>query len=192
MRKVKLQMHMSLDGYVAGPNGEMDWVEWNTNKDSRDYVNELIDTSDTIILGRKMMPGFMTYWEATASNPNDTKGPPLVTNAFAMKMVNTPKVVFTKTLEKSEWRNTTLAKGDITKEINDLKNKSGKDIIVYGGAGLVASLISKNLIDELNLFINPAAIGTGLKIFTGRTDLKLLDTITYNFGTVLHRYTPKK
>lgn len=179
-----MQMHITLDGYVAGPNGEMDWME--RDKEGWAYINEMIDTSDTIVLGRKMTPGFITYWEAAAANPDDP------VNQFAQKMVNTPKVVFTKTLDKSEWKNTTLAKGDITKEINDLKAKSGKDIIVYGGAGLVASLISQNLIDELNLFVNPAAIGTGMKIFTGRTNLTLIDARTYKAGTVLHRYTPKK
>jgi dihydrofolate reductase len=142
-----------------------------------------------------MTPGFITYWEAAAADPDDpvlNRPGGLTFGPFAKKMVNTPKVVFTKTLEKSEWKNTTLAKGDVTKEINDLKAKSGKDIIVYGGAGLVASLISQNLIDDLNLFVNPAAIGTGLKIFTGRTNLKLIDTATYKCGTVLHRYTPRK
>jgi dihydrofolate reductase len=184
MRKVKLQMHMTLDGYVAGPNGEMDWME--RDPEGWAYVNELLDTSDTIILGRKMTPGFIVYWEEAATKTNDP------VNTFAKKIVNTPKVVFTKTLDKNEWKNTTLAKGDITKEINDLKNKSGKDILVYGGAALVASLISNNLIDELNLFINPAAIGTGLKIFTGRTNLTLIGATTYKVGTVLHRYTPKR
>jgi dihydrofolate reductase len=186
MRKVKLQMRISLDGYVAGPNGEMDWFVWTNGKKAADHIYELLDTSDTIVLGRKMTPGFMVYWEQTASKTDEPA------HQLAKKIVNTPKVVFTKTLDKSEWKNTTLAKGDITQEINDLKAKSGKDIIVYGGAELAASLISRNLIDEYILFIDPTAIGTGLKIFNGRTYLKLVDTTTYDGGTVQHRYTPKK
>ncbi len=84
---------------------------------------------------------------------------------LAKKLVDTPKIVFTKTLEKSNWDNTTLAKGNLTDEINTLKNQSGKDIIVYGGAGFVSSLIKGNLLDEYNFVVNPTALGKGMTIF---------------------------
>ncbi|HEY6626688.1 MAG TPA: dihydrofolate reductase family protein [Ignavibacteriaceae bacterium] len=140
MRKLILQVQMSVDGFVAGPNGELDWMTWNWSDDIKNYVTELHDTIDTILLGRKMTDGFVKHWQSV--EPGTEEYP------FAKKMVDYPKVVFTKTLNKSEWKNTTLAKGNLSEEVNSLKNQSGKDIIVYGGAGFVSSLIKENLIDE--------------------------------------------
>ena len=157
MRKLKLQMQMSIDGYVARPNGESDWMTWNPDDQLLQFINSLIDSSDTILLGRKMTDGFVSHWENTATNNPD--------NSFAKKMVAIPKVVFTKTLVKSTWNNTTLAKGDLADEIANLKNQQGKDIIAYGGAGFVSSLMKDGLIDEYHLIVNPVAIGNGITIF---------------------------
>lgn len=157
MRKVKLQMQMSIDGYVAGPNGELDFMTWNPDAELLAFFNSLIDASDTLLLGRKMTDGFVTHWENTANNNPD--------NLFAKKMVDIPKIVFTKTLEKSTWNNTTLAKGNLVEEIANLKSQNGKDIIVFGGAGFVSSLIKEGLIDEYHLIVNPTAIGNGMSIF---------------------------
>ena len=148
---------MSIDGYVARPNGEVDWMTWNPDDQLLQFINSLIDSSDTILLGRKMADGFVSHWENTARNNPD--------NLFAKKMVDTPKVVFTKTLDKSTWNNTTLAKGNLAEEIANLKKQNGKDIIVYGGASFVSSLIKEGLIDEYHLIINPVAIGNGMTIF---------------------------
>jgi len=148
---------MSLDGYVARPNGELDWMTWDQDDELKAFINSLIDSSDTILLGRKMASGFVSHWEkAVKSNPD---------TPFAKNMVDIPKVVFTKTLDRSTWNNTTLAKGNLAEEIASLKNKNGKDIIVYGGAGFVSSLIQERLIDEYHLFVNPTAIGNGMTIF---------------------------
>jgi len=87
------------------------------------FCNSLIDSSDTILLGRKMTDDFVKYWERVLSKDPDIP--------FAKKMVNTPKIVFSRTLEKSIWTNTILATGNLTEEINNLKNQKGKDIIVY-------------------------------------------------------------
>ncbi|MEJ7683010.1 MAG: dihydrofolate reductase family protein [Segetibacter sp.] len=105
-------------------------------------------------------------------------------------MVDIPKVVFSKTLEKSTWTNTVLAKGNLADEIANLKKQDGKDIIVYGGANFVSNLIKENLIDELNLFVNPTAIGKGLRIFTERANLKLTKTQAYDCGIVVNTYQP--
>ena len=189
MRKLKLQVQMTADGFVCGPNGELDWMTFNWDGKIMKYVNELTDTSDTILLGRKMTPGFMTYWSRVVEDPKNPE------HEFGKKMIDTPKVVFTKTLDKSEWKNTTLAKGNLTDEINKLRNRSGKDIIVYGGASFVSSLIKEGLIDEFHLFINPAAIGSGMKIFEDierKQNLKLIKSIPFDSGIVLLHYEPEK
>lgn len=158
-RKLKLQVQISVDGFVAGPNGEMDWMTWNWDDELKDYVFKLTSSVDTILLGRKMADGFISHWTNVLASPNNPEF------EFAKKMVDYSKVVFTKTLDKSIWTNTELAKGNLAEEITRLKIGGGKDIIVYGGATFVSSLIKEMLIDELHLFVNPAAIGNGLTIF---------------------------
>ena len=96
MRKLKLQVQMSIDGYIAGPNGEMDWMVWNWDDELKKYVFELTGSVDTIILGRKMTDGFVSYWSEIMSGPSD----PFY--SFAKTMIETPKVVFTKTLKISK------------------------------------------------------------------------------------------
>ena len=110
-------------------------------------------------------------------------------------MIEIPKVVFTKTLNKSQWVNTDIATGDLTDEVNKLKRREGKDIIVYGGASFDSSLIKAGLIDEFHLFVNPAAIGNGMTIFKELNEMlkfTLAKSITFDCGVVLLRYEPKR
>jgi dihydrofolate reductase len=116
---------------------------------------------------------------------------------FAKKMIETPKVVFTKTLNKSEWINTEIATGDLKDEITKLKSQDGGggDIIVYGGASFDSSLIKENLIDEFYLFINPVAIGNGKTIFKDLKEIRkfaLIESITFGSGIVLLHYEVKR
>lgn len=157
MRKVKLQMQMTINGYVSGLNGENNWMTWNPDDEFIAFLNSLLDTSDTLLLGRKTADGIIKHWE------NEANKNPI--HPFAKKIADIPKVVFTKTLDKSIWNNTTLAKGNLAEEIADLKKQNGKDIIVFGGAAFVSSLIKEGLIDEYHLIINPTAMGTGMAIF---------------------------
>lgn len=183
MRKLKLQVQMSVDGYIAGTDGKLDWMVWDWDDELKKYVIELTDPVDCIILGRKLAQGFIPHW---ASHP-ELEG--------ADKYNNTAKVVFTKTLEKSEWDNTVLAKGDLAEEINKLKSQEGKDIIAYGGASFVSSLIKKGLIDEYHLFINPSAIGNGMTIFKEadqKQDFKLIKATKFECGIVVLHYVPKR
>src|SRR5260221_8239560 len=180
MRKLKLQVQLSVDGFNAGPNGELDFMEWNWDDKLKKFVNDLHASIDTILLGRKMTDGFVKHWEGVPSG--DESYP------FARIMVDTPKVVFTKTLDKSPWNNTRLAKGNLTDEVNQLKKHSGgKDIIVYGGSGFVSSLIAEGLIVETYLFINPSALGNGMPIFNSlksNTKHKLQISFSFHYGIV--------
>jgi dihydrofolate reductase len=157
MRKLKLQMQMTINGYVGGPNGENDWMTWNPDDEFIAFMVSLLDTSDTLLLGRKTAEGIIKFWEDTA---NKNPGHP-----FAKKIAALPKIVFSKTLDQSTWNNTTLAKGNLAEEITALKNQPGKDIIVFGGADFVSSLVKEGLIDEYHLIINPTAMDSGMTIF---------------------------
>ena len=188
MKKLKLQVQMSVDGFVGRQNGDLDWMTWDMDDKSANYINELTDSVDTILMGRKMTDGFISHWTNAISDPGNPE------YAFGKKMIDKPKVVFSKTLKKSEWINTSLATGDIKDEVNKLKEQTGKDIIVYGGAAFVSSLIKNNLIDEYHLFIHPAAIGSGLAIFggvNGLHKLKLVKSIPFKYGVVVNQYEPK-
>jgi len=139
-------------------------------------------------MGRKMTDGFISAWSDIVKDPDNNQYP------FAKKMLDIPKVVFTKTMKKSQWPNTTLATGDINKEVDNLKNQDGKDMIVYGGAGFVSSLIQNNLIDEYYLFVNPSVIDDGLKIFDKIDSLSFMDLIEsreFECGIVLNKYKRK-
>ncbi len=162
MRKLKLQVQTTIDGFIAGADGEMDWMQFPWTEDVTNYVKQITEPVDTILLGRKLAEGFIPHWESVSKNPSDPDF------EGGVKYTTTPKVVFTKTLDKSIWDNTILAKGDLEEEVNKLKSQTGKDIIVYGGGTFVTSLIKAGLIDEFHLFINPSAIGNGMTIFKGR------------------------
>jgi dihydrofolate reductase len=187
MRKLKLQVQMTLDGYVAGPSGEMDWMTYEWDDALKAYVSELTEPVDCIVLGRKLAEGFIPYWASVAANPDNPE------SAAGKKFTDTPKVVFTRTLDQSAWDNTVLAKGDLATEITALKNQVGKDIIAYGGATFVSALIQAGLIDEFHLFINPVAIGRGLPIFSElerKQNLTLLRAESFACGIVLLHYRP--
>lgn len=187
MRKLKLQMQISVDGFVAGPNGELDWMTANFDPKLIEFINALTDSSDTILLGRKMTDGFVNYWENVVNNQPDSPE-----YSFARKMVETPKVVFSRTLDESKWNNTRLARGDLVEEVTHLKNQAGKDMIVYGGAGFVSALIQAGLIDEFNLFVNPIMINKGMRIFDSldqRQALTLQQATAYECGIVVLTYT---
>jgi dihydrofolate reductase len=190
MRKLKLHVEMSIDGCIAGPNNEMDWIDFTWNEKLRDYEDRLHKPVDTILLGRKMTDEFISYWSDVLKRPEDKE------YSFAKKMIETPKIVFTKTLNKSEWPNTEIATGDLREEITKLKSQQGGgDIIVYGGASFDSSLIKENLIDEYYLFINPVVIGNGKTIFGDLKEIRklsLVESITFDSGTVLLHYEVKR
>jgi dihydrofolate reductase len=138
-----------------------------------------------------MVDGFILYWTEVANKPDDPM------NALAKKMIEIPKVVFTKTINKSRWINTDIATGDLKDEITKLKSqeRGGGDIIVYGGVSFDSSLIKEKLIDEFYLFVNPVAIGNGKTIFKDLEEIQpftLIESIGFDCGLVLLHYEVKK
>ena len=185
MRKLKLQMQVTVDGCVAGPEGQLDWMTFDMDPGLLAFINHLTDTSDTILLGRKMTDGFIKYWEHVVTQKDSPE------YGFALKMVGLPKVVFSKTLPRVEGKNVRVENGDLADAVKQLKGQAGKDIIVYGGATFVSSLIEHGLIDEMNFFVNPVAIGRGLQVFKAKSPLKLTASTAYPSGIVVNTYRPK-
>lgn len=185
MRKLILQMQISIDGYAAaGPDDEQKWVTWAWSE-IKDQVLELMDRTSTEIIGRKLAVDYIPFWYDTLNKPED----PMY--ELATRFSNKERIVFTKTLEKSEWKNTNIAKGDLVDEVKNLKNKQGKDIIVYGGCSFVSALINENLIDEYHLFVNPVALGKGWRIFDELENwqhMKLIKHVAYDCGIILLCY----
>ncbi|RPD42158.1 dihydrofolate reductase family protein [Chitinophaga barathri] len=188
MRKLKLQVQISIDGFVStGPNDEQHWVTW-AWEEVRPHVLGLLPSSDTILIGRKLAIDYIPYWEEVNTRPDDPM------HEVAEFIVAAKKVVFTKTLERSEWGNTTLAKGNLADEVKALKQQEGKDILAYGGSSFVSSLIREGLVDEFHLFVNPVALGKGEPIFSRLEDwqqMTLKETIVYPCGIVMLHYQPK-
>ncbi|WP_127132259.1 dihydrofolate reductase family protein [Pseudoflavitalea rhizosphaerae] len=187
MRKLIFQVNMTLDGYVARPDGKTDWMWLSGERDEEGFkrVIELAGSSDTILMGRKMSREFIDYWEDVVDNQ-----PQNPMNTLAQLMVNHHKIIFSRTQKEIKGRNVTVENNELATVVNALKQQPGKNIIVYGGATFVSSLISLNLIDEYYLFINPVAIGEGMPIFREQKILKLESVISYKNGKVLHKYLP--
>ncbi|MBM2713927.1 dihydrofolate reductase family protein [Mesorhizobium caraganae] len=193
MRKLILQMQMSVDGFV-GAAGDEHWQlwEWGGNCPWDDELkhdfNAVFAGIDTILLSRKMAEeGYLTHWGNAAKNfPRD----PFY--AFAQRIVEAGKVVLSDKLKASQWERTTLASGDLPREVNALKAQGGGDMAVFGGAGFASALIAAGLVDEFQLFINPAALGDGERIFDrgGFRQLRLVDSKAYACGMVVNRYAP--
>ena len=183
MRKLKLQSQISIDGFIADINGKTDWLTCNwsdlSNWDAGliKYSNDIMAEVDCILLSRKMAEeGFITFWSKVAEDSCN----PLF--AFAKKITRTYKIVFTRKLTKSLWNNTDIANGNLTEQINKLKNLKGGDMIVYGGAAFVSSLIKAGLIDEFHLCIHPAVLGKGMPIFN---ELGSIENFTMAKSTAL-------
>lgn len=181
-------MQLSLDGFVCGPNGEMDWMVWDWDEVLKNYASDLTNSVDTFLMGRNTGEGMAVYWPTVASNPESNEED----KWMADRLNNLPKVVFSKTVTTINWTNVRVA-NDIIEEVKELKKEPGKDIMIYGGAGLVSSFIRENLIDEYHLFINPSIIGKGKTIFSNlkeRMDLRLVKATPSATGIVILHYIP--
>jgi dihydrofolate reductase len=189
MRKIIAAMVLSLDGFIEGPNGELDWVE------SWEDPFDLLPQIGTCILGRGMYPGYEQYWRAILANPEGilpftgkvaSKGE----IAYAHFADKTPHIVLSKTLNEVTWKNTRIVRD--LEEIRKLKQQPGKDMHAVGGATLVSSLMNAGLIDEFRLIIHPIVLGGGKALFKDvkeRHALKLLEAKPLTSGMVCLTYS---
>jgi dihydrofolate reductase len=172
MRKLKIQMNISLDN------------KWDSGMSN--FSIENLKDVDCILHGRKTAEGFIPYWSEIAHNPNDGE------HKLGKRFSEIPSVIFSNTLTVSKWDNTTIMNGDLRQEVEALKNKKGREILVYGGDSFVSSLIQHDLVDEFYLLINPAVIGNGQQTFNPlKSDLKLklVKCSPFDSGAVLLCYT---
>ncbi|MEU7871743.1 dihydrofolate reductase family protein [Dactylosporangium sp. NPDC049140] len=176
MRKVSLTMQVTLDGYVAGPNGQLDWLFRRMDPALEKWTTEYLHTVDTVLLGRT------TYLEQAAAWPQQR-------TEMAELMNGHTKVVFSTTLDTLAWNNSRLAAADMAAEIADLKHRSGKDIYLSGGPTLVQAITRLGLVDEFHLAIHPTVLGRGKPLFRDHPlDLEHIHTTTYESGIVQHTY----
>ncbi|WP_217577857.1 dihydrofolate reductase family protein [Mesorhizobium sp. GbtcB19] len=195
MKKLILQMQMSVDGFV-GADEYHRWELWEWGDDSawddelKQGFNAVFETIDTILLSRKMAEeGYLTHWgNAAKKYPKDRF------YAFAQHIVEARKVVASDRLDTSRWERTRVVSGDLPREVEALKQSEGGDIAVFGGAGFASALIAAGLVDEFQLFVNPAVLGGGRRIFDqgGFARLKLLGSKAYASGMVVSRYAPAR
>ena len=192
MRKLKLQMQMTVDGFVAGPDGETDWMFVTHNPDPKLLQKiiaagvELAAGCDTILMGRKLAASsFCSYWEKVADTEPDNPW-----NELAQMITGHRKIAFSRRETTLTGRNLEVENGDLAAVVQALKKQPGKDILVYGGVDFVSSLISLNLIDEYYMVVNPVAIGAGLSIFKEKKVLQLESSIAFSQGKIINKYLP--
>jgi dihydrofolate reductase len=187
MRKLTLFMHASLDGFVAGPNGEMDWI--NVDNELFDYAGKRTDQSDTALYGRvtyEMMEG---YWPTAGNQPNASKHD--IQHSKWYNQVD--KVVLSKTMQPGKPK-TKIISNNVTSEINKLKQNPGREILIFGSPTAAHSLMTDNLIDDYWLFVNPVLLGQGIPLFKNikeRRSLKLVDKNVFSSGVLCLHYEKK-
>lgn len=191
MRKIIVTMWVSLDGFIAGPNGEMDWVGEFFDEAMGKYEDDLVSAADTLLLGRVTYESFAGSWPHVPDNPSVSEGE----KEYARKLNAMRKIVFSRTLSIVEWNNSTLRNEPVPEEIEQLKQEPGKDIVIYGSASIVQALTNLGLIDEYQVLIHPVILGSGKPLFQGlkeKRNLKLIDTKTFPTGVVLLQYQTQR
>jgi dihydrofolate reductase len=174
---------ISIDGFYAGPNGEIDWFIHEPEVDQA--AHEMMQP-DTLLLGRLTYQMFEAYWPPVAQDPNA----PQEARMIAGELNQMTKVVFSKTLKDVTWVNSQLVKGDVTREVSRLKQGAGPDITIFGSGTIVQQLADAGLIDEYLIAVTPVILGAGKPLFKDvqKSNLKLVEVRNFNSGNVLLHY----
>ncbi len=186
MRKLVVFNHVTLDGYFVGANGDMSWAYGgNDDPEFKAFVADNASGGGQLLFGRITYDLMASYWPT----PNAIKNDPVV----AEGMNSMPKVVFSRTLDRPLWSNTTLVKGDVATEVRRMKNEPGQGMAILGSGSIVAQLTPEGLIDEYQVVVNPVILGSGRTMFDGirkELNLKLTNTRTFRNGKVYLCYEP--
>ena len=185
MSKVIAFMHVSLDGFVAGPNGEMNWIQ--ASPELFEFVGRRIGQTDTALYGRKTFQMMEGYWPTADQQPNATAHD--LEHARWYRQVR--KVVVSKLLVAAPNSNVQVIGSDLIWEVEELKRSSSHEILLFGSPTAAHSLMAQNLIDGYWLFVNPVLLGQGIPIFQNigaTTGLRLLDTMKLDSGVIALSY----
>lgn len=185
MKKLVWFMHVSLDGFVAGPNGEMDWIY--VGEDLFDYAGARTKESDTALYGRVTWQMMEAYWPTAADQPNPTKHD--IEHSEWYNGVQ--KVVLSETMAGETRPLTTFIGDDVAAKVRELKHQPGKEIIIFGSPSAGRALLRENLVDELWLFVNPVLLSRGIPMFPNledRAPLTLLECTPFDSGVVCLHY----
>ncbi len=183
MRNIIWFNMVTLDGFFEGPNREIDWH--NVDKEFNEFAEQQLDSLDVLLFGRVTYEMMASYWPTETAITSD----PII----AEKMNSKAKIVFSTTLEKADWNNTQLIKENIIKETSRLKQKTGRDMAIFGSANLAHSLLETGLIDEIRMMVNPIILRDGHPMFENgqeKLHLKLVNSRTFGNGNVLLIYQP--
>lgn len=181
MRKLIFFMHTSLDGFVAGLNGEMNWIKF--DDELFDFVGTMTEQADTALYGRVTYNMMQSYWPTAGDTPNATKHE----KEHSTWYNRVSKVVLSTTLHEAALDNTQVISNQLSESIHTLKQKEGKNILIFGSPGASQSLLNLGLIDAFWLFVNPIILGQGMPLFkdvTGTTELKLVESKTFECGVI--------
>lgn len=185
MKKLRLFLHTTLDGFVAGEKGEMDWI--NLSEELFDITSQYTDTSDRYLLGRKTFEMMEGYWPNAGQKPDASKHDKEHSDWYN----NVSKVVISKTLAGRSIPNSSVISRDLGGEIKKLKQSGGKDIITFGSPSAAHSLMELDLIDEYGLFVNPVLLGKGIPAFSDiskKLSLKLVENKQLSSAVVFLLY----
>ncbi|SMO83573.1 dihydrofolate reductase family protein [Solitalea koreensis] len=185
MKKLVLFMHTTLDGFVAGPKGEMDWIK--IDDEMFDYAGKRTNEADTALYGRITYQMMESYWPAAGEQSNATKHD--IEHSQWYNKVE--KVIVSKTMIDAELNNITVISNDIEDKIAQLKKNDGKDILMFGSPSVAHALMRGNLIDDYWLFVNPIILGEGISLFKGvkeKIQLKLESSMVFPSGVVCLHY----
>ena len=181
MRKLFWQMNVTLDGFMEGPNRELDFTAGFEDQDFDRYASDMLKSIDAVLLGRRTYELFADYW-------------PSATGPDADRLNELPKIVFSRTLEEVDWNNSRLVADNVAEEVAKLKQEPGKDLALFGSADLAATFIRLGLIDEYRILVTPVVLGSGTPMFRDvneRIALKLLKAATWSSGMVALDYQPQ-
>jgi dihydrofolate reductase len=189
MRKIVLTEWVSLDGYTAGPDNDMSFVGESFNDEMGKYEDDIVNTGDTLVLGRVTYESFAGSWPYVPDKPDVSENE----KAYARKLNSMRKIVFSKTLDTADWNNSVLLREIDPETIKRWKQEDGKDMLIYGSASIVQQLTNLGLIDEYQLLVHPVVLGGGkplLKDIADKHRLKLVSAKPFSSGVVLLTYQP--